>query len=281
MLFPVVVEQLGKSGCAKGARVIVEKPFGRDLESAQALNETLLSCFDESSIFRIDHYLGKEPVQNLLYFRFANTFLEPIWNRNYVESMQITMAENFGVQGRGAFYDEAGTIRDVVQNHLLQVLSMLAMEPPTGGDSSRSATKRPRCSRPFRRSIRQHVVRGQFRGYRNEEGVDPDSQVETFVALQLQIHSWRWQGRAGLHSCRQVPAGHLHRGVGQAAPAAGDFHLGPAAAELSAVPAQPERDDRPGHDGQGARRADDRHAGRIAVEPIMPTATKWTPTNGC
>ena len=194
VLFPVVVEQLGKSGCANGARVIVEKPFGRDLESAQALNQVLLGCFDENSIFRIDHYLGKEPVQNLLYFRFSNTFLEPIWNRNYVESIQITMAENFGVQGRGAFYEEAGTIRDVVQNHLLQVLSMLAMEPPTAGDTLSIREEKAKVLKAIPPSNPAQVVRGQFRGYRNEDGVDPDSQVETFVALQCQIHSWRWQG---------------------------------------------------------------------------------------
>jgi glucose-6-phosphate 1-dehydrogenase len=194
ILFPVVVEQLGKSGCAKGARVILEKPFGRDLASAQELNDTLLSCFDECSIFRIDHYLGKEPVQNLLYFRFSNTFLEPIWNRNYVESIQITMAESFGVQGRGAFYEEAGTIRDVVQNHLLQVLSMLTMEPPTGSDNQSIRDEKAKILKAISPLDPQHVIRGQFRGYRNEEGVDPDSQVETFVALQLQIHSWRWQG---------------------------------------------------------------------------------------
>jgi glucose-6-phosphate 1-dehydrogenase len=194
VLFPVVVEQLGQSGCATGARVIVEKPFGRDLESACALNKVLLTSFDENSIFRIDHYLGKEPVQNLLYFRFSNTFLEPIWNRNYVESIQITMAENFGVQGRGSFYEEAGCIRDVVQNHLLQVLSMLAMEPPTSGDTMSIREEKAKVLKAIPPLNPTHVVRGQFRGYRNEEGVDPDSQVETFVALQCQIHSWRWQG---------------------------------------------------------------------------------------
>jgi glucose-6-phosphate 1-dehydrogenase len=212
-MFPVVVEQLGKSGCAKGARVIVEKPFGRDLESAQALNRTLLSYFDEASIFRIDHFLGKEPVQNLLYFRFANSFLEPIWERNYVESVQITMAESFGVQGRGAFYEEAGAIRDVVQNHLLQVLAILTMEPPAGTDSESIRDEKLKVFKCIPPLDAQSVVRGQFRGYRNEKGVAPDSQVETFVALRLQINSWRWQGvpiyiRAG--KCLPVTCTEVH-----------------------------------------------------------------------
>jgi glucose-6-phosphate 1-dehydrogenase len=240
-LFDDVASGLAASGCATGARLVVEKPFGRDLASARALSDTLHQHYHEEDIFRIDHFLGKEPVQNLIYFRFANSFLEPLWNRHYIDQVQITMAESFGVKGRGKFYEEAGAIRDVVQNHLLQIVSLLAMDPPVAHGSDAIRDAQAEAFRSIRPLAAADVIRGQFDGYRDEEGVSSESTVETYAAVRLWLDSWRWAGvpfciRTGkclpatvtevVVQLRKPP--HIHLGdIGLASPNRFRFRLSP------------------------------------------------------
>lgn len=193
-LFGTVAQHLSESGCAENARVVIEKPFGHDRASAAELNETIHRFFPERAVFRIDHFLGKEPVQNILYFRFANTFLEPVWNRHYIDHVQITMAEDFGVQGRGVFYDATGCIRDVIQNHLLQIVSCLAMEPPHWDDPESVRDQKVELLKSIHPLTTEHVTRGQFVGYHDEPGVKPNSTVETYAAVKFEISDWRWDG---------------------------------------------------------------------------------------
>jgi glucose-6-phosphate 1-dehydrogenase len=193
-LFETVIKGLGAANLAEHARVIVEKPFGRDLASARELNKVARTVFPEDSVFRIDHFLGKEAIMNILYFRFANSFLEPIWNRNYVASVQLTLSEDFGVKGRGAFYESAGCLRDVIENHLFQIVALLAMEPPSERDFGAVHREKAKVLRAMRPIKRDDLVRGQYAGYRKEPGVAKNSDVETFCAMRLSIDSWRWEG---------------------------------------------------------------------------------------